>query len=509
MKRSHFLITVLVVFLAVTLPYLAAALLAGKDYSFIGFLLNPMDGASYLAKMRQGWSGEWRFSLPFTAEPGSGAYLFLFYLFLGHLSRWTGIPTIWMFHLARVAGAGLLLYTLFDFYRLVFANRPDLQRMALWLTAFGSGMGWLVLFFGAHPADFWVAEAYPFLAMFANPHFPLGLALLLWIFNLLVDPTARLREGLLAFLGLLISIILPFGVVVMLLVAVSWLAWTWWEERRLAWRAVISLGLLGGPFLVYQYWAALTDPVLAGWNLQNLTISPPVWDFILSFSPALLFAPFGCVYLFRQAGHPARRIVLAWFVLGIVLVYFPFTLQRRFMLGLYIPTAVLAVYGIEYLRQRFAARARHLYPIVLGLSLPTNLLLIVIGLFGAISHSPVLYLEKGETQAVEWIERSTPPRALFLSAPDFGRVIASSTGRRVLCCHPYETIHAQDVENQVSEFYASRRVLPGASLLVQNQVDYLVYGSRERLLGKDLDLSALTLAFDSGSVQIYSLQRKP
>jgi len=509
MKRSHFLITLLVVVLAVTLPYLAAALLAGEEYSFIGFLLNPMDGISYVAKIRQGWAGAWRFSLPFTAQPGDGAYVYLFYLFLGHLSRWMGLPALWMFHLARVVGAVLLLCSLFAFYRLAFGSRPDLCRMAIWLTAIGSGMGWVALLFGARPSDFWVAEAYPFLSMFTNPHFPLGLALILRVFTLLVAPQARLRELRLALSGLLVAGILPFGVVVMLVVSGAWLVWTWLEDRRFEWRSILSLGLLCGPYMLYQYWAILTDPVLSGWNAQNLTLSPPMWDFLLSFSPALLLALLGGISLFRQTPNSARRVILAWFVLGLVLIYFPFALQRRFMLGFYIPTVVLAVYGIDALRQRFPSRTRRLYPIVLALSLPTNLLVIMLGLFGALSHSPVLYLTRAEAQAVEWIEQNTAPQALFLSAPDSGRVIASETGRRVLCCHPYETVNSTEVENRVRMFYRSGQVIPEDSLLTENQIDYVFYGPREQSIGPGLDLAALPLVYDSGGVQIYALPRKP
>ena len=70
---------------------MALAVIAGGDtHVFGGFLLNPLDGNSYLAKMQQGASGSWRFTLPFTPEPGEGAYLFLFYLALGHLCRLTG-----------------------------------------------------------------------------------------------------------------------------------------------------------------------------------------------------------------------------------------------------------------------------------------------------------------------------------------------------------------------------------------------------------------------------------
>ncbi len=509
MKRSHFLITLLVVILAVTLPYLTAVLMAGKDYSFIGFLLNPVDGISYVAKIRQGWAGAWRFSLPFTAEPGDGAYVYLFYLFLGHLSRWIGLPALWMFHLARMASAGLLLYALFDFYRLVFGDRPELCRMAVWLTAIGSGMGWVILLLGAHPSDFWVAEAYPFLSMFTNPHFPLGLALILRVFTLLVAPQVRLRELRLSMLGLLVAVILPFGVVVMLVAACAWLGWTWFEERRFEWRPMLSLGILCGPYMVYQYWAILSDPVLSEWNAQNLTLSPPVWDFLISFSPALLLAPLGGIFLFRQRQNPARRVILAWFVLGLALIYFPFSLQRRFMLGFYIPTAVLAVFGIDAVRQRFPSRTRRLYPIVLALSLPTNLLMIALGMFGVLSHSPVLYLTRAEAQAVEWIEQNTAPQALFLSAPDSGRVIASETGRRVLCCHPYETVNSAEVENSVRKFYEGGQAVPGDSLLVENRIDYVMYGPREQSMGTGLDLSALPLVYDSDGVQIYALQGEP
>ena len=214
MNRPNIVVALVVVFLLLTLPFALAAFIGGREQVFIGFLANPADGITYLAKMYQGWSGTWLFQLPFSAEPGSGAYLFLFYLFLGHLARWLGLPLIIIFHLARLLGAGLLLFALARFYDYVFAGRPDLYRIAFWLTVIGSGMGWLILALGPPPTDFWVAEAYPFLAMYTNPHFPIGLALILFSFTLMLDPAARFKEGKLLLAGLLIAVILPFGLVV-------------------------------------------------------------------------------------------------------------------------------------------------------------------------------------------------------------------------------------------------------------------------------------------------------
>ena len=63
-----------------TLPYLLAAGAGGDEYVFGGFLLNPIDGHSYLAKMYQGWMGNWAFTLPYTAQEGDGSLLFIFYI---------------------------------------------------------------------------------------------------------------------------------------------------------------------------------------------------------------------------------------------------------------------------------------------------------------------------------------------------------------------------------------------------------------------------------------------
>lgn len=107
--KQKFIILLVIFALLIVSPYGAAAMMGGEHHVFGGFLLNPLDGNSYLAKMYQGAEGGWRFTLPFTPEPGEGAYIFLFYLFLGHLCRLTGIPLIWMFHIWRVIGSGFLL----------------------------------------------------------------------------------------------------------------------------------------------------------------------------------------------------------------------------------------------------------------------------------------------------------------------------------------------------------------------------------------------------------------
>lgn len=508
MKPKFWLSPLVVVLLAATIPYLIAALNGGQDWVFTGVLANPADGASYLAKVREGWEGAWRFTLPFTAQPGAGAYLFLYYLFLGHLARWLGLPIILIYHIARLAGAAALVYALSRFVTVIFPNRPDLGRIALWLMAVGSGMGWIILFLGPPPSDFWVAEAFPFLAMYTNPHFSLGVALLLLALGWVIDSGARARALKLLVVGLLISVVFQFALVVALVAAAAWVLWTWIETRRLDWLPIVSLGALGGPYLLYQFWAIQSDPVLAGWNAQNITPSPYLYDFVISFSPALLLALPGILGLERQAQHPARRLLISWFALGLLLIYVPFALQRRFMLGFYIPTAALAVYGIDFLRQRYVSLAKVLVPLTFSLALPTNILLIVIGLIGVLGHSSFLYLRADEARALAWIEQQTPSRALVVASPELARWIPGMTGRRVIYGHPYETVNAAREEQWVNTVYQQ----PGPvnlEMLESRKVDYVIYGPREKSLASKADFSALRLAFQDGQVQVYAVAKGP
>ena len=71
-----FLLYLFVVLGFVLGPALYASQNAPAGYEFAGFTYNAIDGNSYLAKMRQGWEGEWKFTLPYTSDPGEGTYLF-------------------------------------------------------------------------------------------------------------------------------------------------------------------------------------------------------------------------------------------------------------------------------------------------------------------------------------------------------------------------------------------------------------------------------------------------
>ena len=465
----------LVAILILTVPYLYAYQRGGVDWSFGGFLLNPVDGQSYLAKMQQGYQGDWKFTLPYTAEPGSGAYLFLYYIFLGHLARITQMPLGFIFHGARLVGSGLLLIAIWKFAEQLFSERKY-QYFFYTIAALGSGMGWIAIFFGMFTSDFWVAEAYPFLSMYANPHFPLGLGLLI----LEISPSnSNIYRSFVR--GLLLGMIQPFGIIIVILVKISQAVQEAWSAKTFnpgglvkikSVQSLIGLGLGGGGVLLYQFLSILSDPVLRIWNAQNITPSPGFLDLIVSLSPGILIAILGIKASWRSN---KGRVLVIWAIIGIVLMFIPWNLNRRFLTGIYVPLAGLSVYGIQYLVDQGRIPFRKMVLVCLFLVLPTNLIVLSSGIQAANNRDPAIYHATELDDVFYWISQHTAADTLILGDEEAGLLIPATTGRRVIYGHPFETIHSQDERSLINSIYGGRLSSRDIfEILAKREVDYIL-----------------------------------
>ena len=441
--KRYLVIVALFALLLISLPYLIGFQANSSGEQFGGFLINPVDGHSYIAKMQQGNEGDWKFQLPYTSQPGEGAYLFLFYLGLGHLSRILGISPLYVFHGARLLASLGLIFVIYQMLQALF-NDDKAIKTGLLLALFGSGLGWLAVLAGGFTADFWVAEAYPFLSMYTNPHFTLGLGLM--IFSLLPEIRDRLFPNLLS--GLLLGIIQPFGVVIISLVKIMGGGWLIIQQKEKAkhvlrsdwfW-SVFGFCLAGGSVILYQYWAILSDPVLSQWNQQNITAKPELLDLLISLSPVMILGITGAR---RAWTNETGKLLIYWAGVCLGLVFIPWSLQRRFLTGIYFPLAILSVFGLEILANRTSLNYRQWLILVVFLAIPTNLIILVSGFQGISERNTSIYLDQDLAAGLKWIATNTNEDDLVLAAPEDGLYVPSYTGRRVIYGHPFETVQAE------------------------------------------------------------------
>lgn len=490
--------------LLISIPYIYSWFLAGNDRVFGGFLLNPIDGNSYFAKMMLGWTGQWEFHLLYSSQYGDGSPLFLFYIFLGHTARWFGLSIPLVFQIARLIGAISLFFAGYHLSLSLFPQSEVWAKRLLLLLTFGSGMGWILLTTGSITSDFWVAEAYPFLSAYSNPHFCFGLAISIEILLRYRSVRDLNTVVLIGFLALLESVIMPFEVILcgaigglLFLVDVV-------RKKAISWKWLLAVGIGGGIFVLYQYYITSQDALLNAWNAQNNTASPAIWDFILSFSPVLILAG---IQLCRKkdTNSPIQEIMAAWIVAAFILIFIPFNLQRRFLLGFYIPCATLAVMFVHDLFMNKPKQFKWLYPTLLALSLPTNLLVITAGMNPQNISDSVIYPSRDLLDGLTWLRDNVTDTAVALSHSDVGLFVPAYSGMHVVYGHPFETIHAEETELLVNDIYAGSYSNEEVTEILEGwNVDWVIIDQSNPNFEAQLIYSGWQPVFEQGNVNIYS-----
>jgi len=508
------------------LPYLIAWFTTPAGYQFGGVLVNPLDGHSYLAKMRQGWAGEWQFHLSYTPEEHDGAWLYTFYLALGHLARLTGLSLAVVYHAARLLAGLVLLTAIYAFVGRLTGDQRG-RRLAYALAGASAGLGWLGLAWGAFPIDLWVPEAFAFFSLLTNPHFPLALALMLFILARVVWRVRAAHGWLLPGLAALaLTVVQPIALAPLYAALSSYLLLEYLlgpHAKRGVWGCVtyvlrsapfVSVVLFSVPVLLYDFIAFASNPILAAWAAQDVDPAPAPADLALGFGAVGLASIAGAALAIRQRDVKTLALV-AWAATTLILVYLPVALQRRFITSLGLPLAMLAGLGLaRWARLAVEGVALRLgVKLAVGLSVALSLagsgfLLAVLSL-GALSQQQadrlpnLLYLSYDEAAAMRWLLEHAPD-SVVLAAPRTGAWLPGQAGVRVVVGHPLETIDAPSKQAQVEAFWRGRLSSQDWQRLKEEyRVQYVFYGPAERQLGPGLLLSQLQVVFQQGEVAIY------
>lgn len=509
------------------LPYLIATLVAPQGWQFVGILVNPLDGNSYLAKIQQGIEGNWLFHLTYTPEPHQGAFIFTFYLALGHVAALLHLSPILTFHLARLIAGLILLLVSFRFIARV-TPHPQERRLAFILLLTASGFGWLGAIFGAFPIDLWIPEAFVPYSLYTNPHFPLAMALMLVMLQQVIQssefrvqsrrsPVDNSQLIFASLSSLALALVLPFALLTVWAILAVYLGWLYLTRRRLPWPQIwLTLGVVVGavPVIGYDYWVSIANPILSGWSAQNITAAPLLLDFVLGYGLVGLLAIVGGWIITQQSQsqlspEPGEWLVFWWAIVGILLVYLPFELQRRLITGLHIPLGILAAIGLSrWLAkgQLGLSRRRQITVVVITLGAVGTLFVWTIPLLATLQSpitsetSALLFLRQEEVAAFTWLKENAAAGNVILASPRVGMFVPGQAGTRVFYGHPFETIEAKKKKATVEAFYR------GDMDIVPPFVDFIFYGPSEQGLGQPALLSTLPVVFSQNNLIIYKVK---
>jgi hypothetical protein len=510
----------LAVTLTLQIPYALGYLTAPRETFYTGLLVNVED-ANYITIIQRGSEGAWTHSLRFTSEPDAPAFLYVFYLALGHGARTIGVDATVMWHLARGVLVFVAFLLAFGFVGTFIANAAS-RFVAYLLTIAGAGFDWTAFPWerldptSATPVDLKMADAHLFSAALTFPHYLASISLLLILFwcaaRLVTENLAREKIIGLLLLGALanvgITLVYPFFVVLSCGILGAYFVFLSAYARKLLLRESILLGALSVPVvplvLYYQQQLAASE-LLRVWSAQSQTFSPNPLHYGLTYAPYLALALWGVwrVGLGEPSQARRRALLWTWVLVVAVLVYAPLGPQRRFLQGVQIPLAILATFGlfevalprIQQTRWFKALARRRKYSVARLSRLLVTLFVALVCLsslyqwmsaliLSAVVQPYPLFRLRDEVAAMDWLRAQGAPDDVVLSSYFSGSYLPLRSGKRVYLGHYYETIYFQEKLRAVDKFFDMNASDAARMYFLQtNRIRYVFYGRAEQELG--------------------------
>jgi hypothetical protein len=480
--------------LITSLPYIYGWWLSTPQRQFSGFILGVEDANSYLAKMRMGAEGGWLFYLPYTPEPHPGVYLYTFHLLLGKISAATGLSPTLTYHLARLIFGILLLVVVYQFMA-TFTENVKVRQVAFLLASLSGGLGWLVIVTGwseqiGIPLDIYLPEGFNFLILYHLPHLLLAEILLLWGFLLLLQSWQIEGKGwklaLLAGASFFLALgIAAFYLAIIVAVLGLTLILRGWVNRQVPWReaglTALALAMIL-PVVLYNYWVFATIPAYQILGQQLIIRSPAPIHYLLAYGLLALLALAG-IKSFWEQRDTGSLFLIAWVAAVPFLVYLPFNLQRRLVMGLQLPLSILAATGLYWLCQGRPKLWRRGSLALIFFSSLTNIILLVGSLGSLAAREAPIFHPTTQLEAMNWLAQQAKGEVI-MAVYETGNVLPAYANVRTFVGHGPETVNSDEKRAQAKRFFSSTSSDPWRrELLEKFNVRYVYYGPHERAAG--------------------------
>jgi hypothetical protein len=505
-------------FLWTSIPTWAGTLLETGDFRFRGIYYDNSDYSVHIAAMQAGRHGEWSYQFRFTTEPHEPAYFKLFYIVLGHFSKWFQLAPEFTYHFARWILGFTALLALYRLMRQVFSDLVW-ARTAFLLAALGSGLGWLQASFGwtstqITPIDFWLIDDYVFFSLSVFPHFAFVTAAMCITVSLWLDFLEKARWiniPLIGLIAVLVQFVNPIAFATVDISLVGATLFSWWNAKRIRKEdigALFVIAIAQIPMLAYNFMVLNSDPLWSQFTAQNQTLSPPPDYYIWGFAFFWPFVIYGMIIAFRTKSNALGAAVL-WTISGFLLAYAPVYIQRRFLQNITIPLAILATAGLIKLFETVATRNPgvlrwrfHLVTLFIFLTSISSIQIGVSQIAYIQTHPKSLYYPASLDPGINWFQENAQYNDFVLASEPTSQILAQKTGLRAYFGHEMETLHFWTKRTNVELFFQGN--LPE---LANAPVKWVVYGPFERELSPNFPkMDNLELVFETQELQIYQVK---
>ncbi|ACV63285.1 hypothetical protein Dtox_2478 [Desulfofarcimen acetoxidans DSM 771] len=468
--RKYFL-WFLIGFFILLIPLLIQIYNTPTGYVPSGFISGGFDYATFIAKMKWGAAGHWTYINRYTTECTEPAPIYGFYLLLGHISKWTGLSVIWVYHLARSLIGALCLISLWGFLK---TNTKSKTWLAFLLVITCMAGYWeyfdSVLNTKVAKMDLFL-QAKVGTAFLTYPHYLVDLLAFLSIFHAyLADIPARRRICLSAIAGFLFSAVHVFLMAIILIPLIHGLLN---KRTKEALQVVIPSMIAALPLTIIQYLAFTHIEWLRVWRDATATqfVSPLI----------LLLAIHGVTGLLAWYKIVSEIKKLSfwsiWVLTASVMAYaMPLANRTEYIFFLAIPLGILASEVVEKIIGWLEERKNPTLTVI-----GVTLLLLLTSGYSILWMIPIFKADKTVTgkypnylpmEYVDTLANLDNEQAIVLCDTYTGNFMPAWTIKlKPYCAHPMETLNYEEKRKKVDAFYKGE--LP--QLPEQIGAKYIIY----------------------------------
>jgi hypothetical protein len=437
--------TVLIVALT-SAPYLINWLSTPAGYHYT-WIVPPYPGDSfgYMAWAQQAAHGAWLFKIKYTALPHDPFLFHPLFLVCGWLSALFSYQIGIVFWMVKAIGVTLFLCVLYRYLDYLRLNSSQSVAASI-LIGVSSGVGELSVWLGhghlaVKPADLWMPEMSTFWSLLWNPLFPFSLVLMLLSIFWLDRGTQQCRTADLWKSGLatgVMALLHPYSVPLVftfaLVVAVA-------RKKAKAVGYLLRYFAAALPFVVYPAAVARLNPILAQHSVTGAMKSPSPAAYALGFGLPLLLFITGVVMLRSELLKKYWHLAL-WFLLSLILAYFPLWFQRKLVFGAHIPLCIMSGVVFESTLARWVARRWRKWGwtfaaiVLLPLSVATPCYLLVSqNQQVRANEEGAYYISDDIFEGLKVLRERTRPDQVVFALPITSRLIPALSGNTVVWGH--------------------------------------------------------------------------
>ena len=402
----------------------------------------------------------------------------------------------------------LMFFSLHNLVKKSFPEQDsETQTILFFVSLVGLGTSWVSIYFSRTFTS--LVEAFPNTAASLTPHFAAALGILFC----LLTPGKNNKFIPQLILNILLTAICaflsPFTFIVLIAILAASLLYKWIHRiptKKEFWNLIL-IGNAGGWIVLYQYFTIQTHPILQIWSQQNIISKITFWNFLIGFSPLLLFtiAAYFNVLKDHNTIPSDKQPLYLWGLIIPLMLLIPVNFSARFIIGAFVPISLI---GTNFLLTKFKKHQTTLKKIFLTIPLLVILLetffLCVITQKNFEYSNYTNFIPVEVMQAYTWINQNIPTDSYILTANDTGNFLPRFTTSIPTLGHWCETPHINQQRQLTTDYFSGNLTTQD---LLQNNIDYIFYGPNEARIGNNFDTTNLSKIFSNSMVILYKIKK--